>query len=418
MISRNKAASTHPCRLHLAFLAWSGFFLGRVHSYQSETPSESVPFVGHPSVSSSNQIISDPDQNRRSSLRAPMCPRRGCRAYFNTKSVTSRIPLPILTVPAPTMIISLELLHPTAHKSNIMTYSEEMICIASVDDGTVTAAGVVDVTTGYLNLSLPENYEANVTVECSQYDEQSGFEEVVRAFSEKIRHETPVVCDERSFQPGYFDHGTNLWYDACTDNHPPESLTIVQEEGGPQPLLNADNCPKLADMKEDVWVSFMGDSVTRQYFQKGLLGIVGTEVLSWQTGRAGKYIDFILVAIGDPQCSRKVWFSFTFDYAVAHDEEEAKTPEKPFTWGDFVRLRKDGPRYDDPQFLTEKRPDIVFYSGGYHASHLNASQYGAAIEGELNRYQDAFEGHNISMPPFHLMLNIMVSLSRVIHCVS
>lgn len=345
-----------------------------------------------------------------------MCPRRGCRAYFNTKSVTSRIPLPILTVPAPTMIISLELLHPTAHKSNIMTYSEEMICIASVDDGTVTAAGVVDVTTGYLNLSLPENYEANVTVECSQYDEQSGFEEVVRAFSEKIRHETPVVCDERSFQPGYFDHGTNLWYDACTDNHPPESLTIVQEEGGPQPLLNADNCPKLADMKEDVWVSFMGDSVTRQYFQKSLHGIMGTDVLSWQTGRAGKYIDFILVAIGDPQCSRKVWFSFTFDYAVAHDEEEAKTPEKPFTWGDFVRLRKDGPRYDDPQFLTEKRPDIVFYSGGYHASHLNASQYGAAIEGELNRYQDAF--HNISMPPFHLMLNIMVSLSRVIHCVS
>jgi hypothetical protein len=311
-------------------------------------------------------------------------------------------------------MIPLELLHPTAN----ITYSEEMICIAAVDDGTVTAAGVVDVTTGYLNLALPANYEANVSVECSQYNEQRGFEEIVRAFSEKIRYETPVACDERSFQPGYFYHNTNLWYDSCTGNQPPESLAIVQEKGGPQPLLNADNCPKLADIKEDIWVSFMADSVTRQYFQKGLYGIEGTDVAYWQTGRAGKYIDFILVAIGDKHCSHKVWFSFTFDYAVVY-EEGMRLKEQPFTWGDFIRLRKDGPRDDDPQFLTEKRPDIVFYSGGYHASHLNASQYGAAIVGDLNRYQDAFKGHNISIPPFHLMLNIMVSVSffPVIHCV-
>jgi hypothetical protein len=388
----------------VGILAWLRLFV-------SETPSELVPFVAHPSISS-NSI--DADQNRRS-LRAPTCPRRGCGAYFNPKSVTSRIPLPIVSVPAPTMI-PLELLHPTATNSN-MTYSEEMICIAAVDDGTVTAAGVVDVTTGYLNLLLPENYEANVTVECSQYNEQRGFEEVVRAFSEKIRYETPVFCDERFFQPGYFDHNNSLWYDACTGNQPPASLTLVQEKGGPQPLLNADNCPKLADIKEDTWVSFLGDSVTRQYFHKGLHGIVGTDVVSWQTGRAGKYPDFILVSIGDPQCDHKVWFSFTFDYAITYEEGDTIL-EKPLTWGDFMRLRKDGPRDDDPQFQTEKSPDIVFYGGGYHASYLNASQYGAAIEGALTRYQDAFNGHNVSMPPFHFMLNIMVSLFPVIHCLS
>jgi len=75
--------------------------------------------------------------------------------------------------------------------------------------------------------------------------------------------------------------------------------------------------------------------------------------------------------------------------------------EKPFTWGDFVRLRKAGPSDDDPQFLFEKMPDIaLFYSGGYHASTLTSSQYGEAVEEALVQYQDASKAHNVPMPQF------------------
>ena len=74
-----------------------------------------------------------------------------------------------------------------------------------------------------------------------------------------------------------------------------------------------------------------------------------------------------------------------------------------------MHLRNDGPRDDDPQLPPEKIPDIVFYSWGYHASTMTAHQYGAAIEEALHQYQGALKEHNVPMPQFHLVLNMMVS---------
>ena len=51
---------------------------------------------------------------------------------------------------------------------------------------------------------------------------------------------------------------------------------------------------------------------------------------------------------------------------------------------------------------------------GYHASTLTSSQYGAAVEEALVQYQDASKAHNVPMPQFHLLLNIMVSSVVVI----
>jgi hypothetical protein len=168
-------------------------------------------------------------------------------------------------------------------------------------------------------------------------------------------------------------------------------------------------------------VSFIGDSVTRQYVIYGLSGIMGDRacresklcnvpknVASWQTHRHNKN-DWLLVAISDPQQQRKIWLSYTFDFIMEGETEAARHFEKPFTWGDFMRLRNDGPRDDDPQFPPEKSPDMVFYSGGYHASKMTAHQYGAAIEEALHQYQGALKENNVPMPQFHLMLNIMVS---------
>ena len=297
---------------------------------------------------------------------------------------------------------------------------DEMICIASTNDGPVTASGVIDVIHGNLNLALPENNEeTDVSIKCIQYNVESEREVVARAFSEKISYR-PLACDKRSFQPGYYDNITNLWHDACSGNRPIELIPVMREEEGPA-QLNADNCPMLADIQKDIWVSFIGDSVTRQFIINGLSGIMGDRacrerncnvpknVASWQTHRNNVH-DWMLVAISDPQRQYKIWLSYTFDFIIGEGETEAARHfDKPFTWGDFMRLRNDGPRDDDPQFPPEKSPDIVFYSGGYHASKMTAQQYGAAIEEALHQYQGALKEHNVPMPQFHLMLNMMVS---------
>jgi hypothetical protein len=132
---------------------------------------------------------------------------------------------------------------------------------------------------------------------------------------------------------------------------------------------------------------------------------VPKNVASWYTHRNNNY-DWLLVAIGDPQRQYKIWLSYTFDYIFGEGETKAARHfDNPFMWGEFMSLRNDGPREDDPQFPPEKSPDILFYSGGYHASTMTASQYGAAIEEALHQYQGALKDHHVQMPQFHLMLN-------------
>jgi hypothetical protein len=159
----------------------------------------------------------------------------------------------------------------------------KMICIASTNDGLVTASGVIDVIQGNLNLALPENNEeTNVNIKCIQYKVESEREVVARRSSEKI-HYKPLACDKRSFQPGYYDNITNLGHDACSGNPPIELIPIMWEEEGIA-LLNADNYPMLADTHKDKWVSFIGDSVTRQYIIYGLSGIMGDRATGKGTG--------------------------------------------------------------------------------------------------------------------------------------
>ena len=346
------------------------------------------------------------DQSHRSLRRVP---------YFDPKTVTPRAPTDAVPADA----------HPNNKNSTIN--GDDEICITAVEDGMMTASVVVDVNTGYMELALPENYKTNVSTECIQYNEKMEREEVTRAFSSEFQYRFNA-CDRKFFQPGYYDHSTGFWHDACTGtgSQPIQSVAIMAEKVGP-PLLTADNCPILSSIEKDMWVSFIGDSVTRQYVVYGLSGIVGdkacrdsrgcmvpSNVASWSSGRNGN--DWTLVALGNPQ-SRKIWITYTFDFIIEGGELNPGWHghfEKPFTWGDFVRLRKAGPSDDDPQFLFEKMPDIVFYSGGYHASTLTSSQYGAAVEEALVQYQDASKAHNVPMPQFHLLLNIMVSSVVVI----
>jgi hypothetical protein len=184
----------------------------------------------------------------------------------------------------------------------------------------------------------------------------------------------------------------------------------MMEKKGEPALLTAESCPLLSSIENDIWVSFIGDSVTREYFYHG---VSDKEVNTWRTGRNKNRPDWSLFSVGGPQ-SRKIWFSHTFDYisfirgGESHQGWNGKF-EKPFTWGDFVRLREAGPRDDDPQFPFDKMPNIIFYSGGYHASPLTFNRYGAAVEEALIQYHDASKAHNVPMPQFHLLLNIMVS---------
>ena len=138
---------------------------------------------------------------------------------------------------------------------------------------------------------------------------------------------------------------------------------------------------------------------------------------SWRTGRNDNIPDWSLFRVVGPQ-GRKIWFSRTFDFVIKPGESKSDCfhghVEKPFTWGDFVRLREAGPADDDPQFLPDKMPDIVFYSGGYHAAFLTPDKYGAAVEETLIQYHETSKAHNVPMPQFHLLLNVMVSSTIIL----
>jgi hypothetical protein len=161
------------------------------------------------------------------------------------------------------------------------------------------------------------------------------------------------------------------------------------------------------DQRKDLWVSFVGDSVHRQFFQslhrrKG--NFLGSSVyLQWTSGRNGKIPDFLLHGISDG--TRRIWLSFT--YSFLSQIQLADAWPLPYTWGDFVRERKGGPDSRDPPWSPDRVPDMVFYSPGYHASKLNATTYSAALEGVLATWQATVEGNGAPMPALHLMLNMM-----------
>ena len=194
------------------------------------------------STSSDNVSNAGLDQSRRS---------LGRSSYFDPKTLTPRAPADIVPSVA---------LPPNNHNSTLNGHGE--ICIAAVEDGMITASAVVDdVTTSYMALALPDNYETDVRTECMHFNEQKGREEITRAFSSKVQYRQLIACDRKVFQPGYYDHSTGFWHDTCTGSQPIQPDVITMEKKGLPALLTAESCPALSSIENDIWVSFIGDSV-------------------------------------------------------------------------------------------------------------------------------------------------------------
>lgn len=98
-------------------------------------------------------------------------------------------------------------------------------------------------------------------------------------------------------------------------------------------------------------------------------------------------------------------FSFTFDFLVPGKADRTNFGV-PLTWGEFVAMRGKGRLEDDPKYESERVPDALFWSPGYHATHLSSSEYGDTVDQILSSWRAALvPEHN--MPPVHLMLNMM-----------
>ena len=113
----------------------------------------------------------------------------------------------------------------------------DRLCVATIDDGRVAAASIVDPATGaYVNLALPPGYEARASVECTLTDADgrvAAVQEGTRDRPLRFRRRRHLLggrreaseggggkrrnpCDPRSFQPGYYDKRSGAWVDGCT----------------------------------------------------------------------------------------------------------------------------------------------------------------------------------------------------------
>lgn len=75
------------------------------------------------------------------------------------------------------------------------------------------------------------------------------------------------------------------------------------------------------------------------------------------------------------------------------------------TWADFVSLRNEDPRDDDPIFSGDKIPDAVIISPGYHSSHMNAQTYGLTLGKYLDHLNPDLSVHvSLNMMPASWMI--------------
>jgi len=311
-------------------------------------------------------------------------------AQLDFKTVETKEPALGLAVPAGTDDLLLPY-HELSHDE------EDSICIATVDDGKVLSVAVIE-ENGRLDMALPKGHEAVAAVQCTSYAENPiGLAGAKR--DAPLRYQPPRPCDPKSFRPGYYDKKRGTWHDACTGK--------ASKPAGPSPyrgngILSTAKCP-IMDQRKDLWISFVGDSVHRQIF----MGLFCPDVLSssvylrWRNRSGGSSM---LHGISDG--TRQIWLSFSFNF-LYHSPPAEYFPLQ-YTWGEFVRERKWGPHNSrDPPWPPDRVPDTVFYSPGYHASKLNATTYGAVLEGVLATWQATMEENGAPMPALHLMLNMM-----------
>ena len=300
-----------------------------------------------------------------------------------------------------------------------ITEDNNNICIANVDDGRIATASVMD-ENGNVELALPMNYETTYTLECIGSNQETGIEEVLPTSTigtisgAVLPPPSASNCDRKNFQPGYYDQSTNVWHDHCTGHQTSiasASLTGQTEKE----IFSKEQCPLVAaNGKKDVWVSIIGDSVTRQVWIEGMRenGIrlrphedhwSPSPPREWHNGRMPEGqipLDFSLYKLGDSN----IWISYTLDYLTNH---KTMNWEIPYTWGDFMMLRGEGPTDQDPTWPVKRTPDMVFLSPGYHASPLDEFKYGEGVEKILTSWQHKMDKLSLSMPQIHLVLNMM-----------
>ena len=248
------------------------------------------------------------------------------------------------------------------------------------------------------------------------------------------------LCSRKSFQPGWYDErGMQSWHDVC--DRPP-----VETDSGMSILdmmimkWDEQACPNLMNKQGggDMWISIVGDSVTRAVFLNNLRYIEGLKVYrTWEhPDKAGPStnsdIDFHLKAKAketkmilaglEVEPGRNIWFTYTFKYmcdlsASEQFEEIASADDVsgqrfcqgnwniPQTWADFVSLRNEDLRDDDPIFSGDKIPDAVIISPGYHSSHMNAQTYGLTLGKYLDHLNPDLSVHvSLNMMPASWMI--------------
>lgn len=316
------------------------------------------------------------------------------------------------------------------------SHDGDQLCIAKVDDGKIVSGSVVD-EAGHLHLSLPKGYQAEATVECITYDrvvsssDEDSAVTGTKAWTKLVKQGgrfEPHICDDpKYFQPGYYDRSTSTWVDHCTGrtfDASEEAWTSARESRLESPPLSPANCPMVADHlrkenKEPLWISFVGDSVTRQQYSQVLKehgitvpakGVWPFKVkLSPSVAAWAKYYFVTKLTIEGVE----VWLSFNWNFV---QKLGSRGPGLPHTWGQFVANAEGSgySRVDDPAanpgppFQDDREPDLVLYGPGYHASYMNSRDYGREVERVLTTWQEvSLAGEAALPPPMHVFLNMM-----------
>ncbi len=267
-------------------------------------------------------------------------------------------------------------------------------------------------------MALPTNSSSNKSYsagkECIMYNKtypiglaEHGTEVVHQgkgyAISDFVRNPT---CNYMTFQPGYWVSripGTKdlTWHDHCTGRQWNAKRSTQKMDT----VLANDNCP-VKSQSRDIWVSFFGDSVTRDllghFWEKGSNNSYPSNVKEWKTKNNTQAPDMLLARFGS-ESEGRIWLSYKFHFMTKETQELAIG----YSWQEFLRGRGEGPRDDDPYWQSDRVPDVVFYSPGYHASSLNSSAFGGALEGILRKWEQWNRENNATMPRMHLMLNMM-----------
>ena len=141
------------------------------------------------------------------------------------------------------------------------------------------------------------------------------------------------------------------------------------------------------------------NSVTRQLYQ---------QTLTTHTRSCNSRFP-VCIPKKDPNSSENdVTITYNFNFFTALHELDGPWL---YTWGDFtsslpqryIWLNRNG----DPNYPQDRVPDVIFFSPGYHASQLNSTEYGAALDKELALYQETMTKNNWPVSLMHVFLNMM-----------